>query len=174
MIVSLFFDGIMGLKEKLINHDVHHNEEYSDYKSRLSWEYMNLFSLYSLIFCSIGIGYDIVFNNFLGSLQIYMSNTTLVTNLVLYALMSSIGQVFLFQILEREGPLSLSIISGVRKIVSIALSIIIFGKTISFVKTISLLLGSTVILWEILEKSSKPGHGHHGHHNQIESEKKKE
>lgn len=162
LIVSLFLDGIMGLKEKLINSEVHHNEELASYQPRLSWEYMKLFSFYSIIFCSVGLVYEVAFNNFLDTLQVYFANRSIVINLLLYAALSSLGQMFIYQILEKQGPLALSIISGVRKIISIALSIVIFGKEISYVKTISLLLGTTVILWEILEKSTKPSHSHHG------------
>jgi hypothetical protein len=40
LVISLLFDGLMALKEKIINHEVHHNPEHSKYKNRLSWEYM--------------------------------------------------------------------------------------------------------------------------------------
>jgi drug/metabolite transporter (DMT)-like permease len=163
LIVSLLFDGLMALKEKIINHEVHHEPKYESFRSYLSWEYMYLFSLYSLIFCTIGIAYSILFSNFYPVLIEYLNNKEILFNLIAYAILASIGQAFIFQFLEKWGPLTLSIITGVRKILSIALSIIFFGKAVSFVKVISLLLGTTVIGWEVFEKSSKKGaHGHHG------------
>lgn len=159
LIISLFFDGLMALKEKIINHEVHHNPEYEKYKACLSWDYMNLFTLYSTLFCAAVLIYEAIFKNLGQSIAIYMENKELILNLIIYALMSSLGQVFLFQFLEKYGPLTLSIITGVRKILSIALSIIFFGKVVSFIKVISLLLGTTIIAWEIMEKTSK-GHTH--------------
>ena len=63
LFTSLLFDGIIAIKEKSINHDVHNNPEFADYKKVLSWEYMHCFSLYTFIFSIFGIGI-IRFNNF--------------------------------------------------------------------------------------------------------------
>src|SRR5689334_12594962 len=113
----------MALKEKIINHEVHHNPEYVQYRNCLSWEYMNLFSLYSVIFCGVGLCYEYFFGNLSTSITIYLQNKDIMLNLLTYAATASLGQVFLFQFLEKYGPLTLSIITGVRKILSIALSI---------------------------------------------------
>jgi len=54
--LSLFFDGILALKEKFINHEVHFKEAELEYDvSRLSWDYMFNFNLYSMIFTIIGL-----------------------------------------------------------------------------------------------------------------------
>lgn len=167
LIVSLLFDGLMALKEKIINHEVHHNPEFSQHKSRLSWEYMNLFSLYSIIFCLFGLIYESITGDLTQVISLYLSNKELIFNLFFYALTASLGQVFLFQFLEKFGPLTLSIITGVRKILSIALSIVFFGKVVSYIKVVSLLLGTTVIAWEVCEKTYKPAHAH----SQVKDEK---
>ncbi len=165
----------MALKEKLINHEVHYNPEYESYKNKLSWEYMNLFSLYSLLFCVIGLCYNFIFNDFFDTFKEYMGNQEIVINLFFYSVMASLGQVFIFQFLEKWGPLTLSIVTGVRKILSIALSIIFFGKAVSFLKVVSLLLGTTVISWEVSEKTHKGIQQHHHvthvHHPPEEVEK---
>ena len=161
----------MALKEKIINHETHNNPEFAKFKSCLSWEYMNLFSLYSVIFCSVVLCYEFLFHNLTESVGFYLQNRELIFNLICYSLMSSLGQVFLFQFLEKYGPLTLSIITGVRKILSIALSIIFFGKVVSGIKIISLILGTTVIAWEILEKTTK--HNAHTHPFQDEKNKNK-
>lgn len=171
LVVSLFFDGLMALKEKIINHETHNNPEYAKYKACLSWEYMNLFSLYSGIFCAIALTYDFFLGNLTQSVLLYFQNKEIICNLASYAFLVSIGQVFLFQFLEKYGPLTLSIITGVRKILSIALSIIFFGKVVSFIKVVSLLLGCTVIAWEICEKTSSKSHHHHGEETKKEDKK---
>ncbi len=154
LLISLFFDGLMALKEKIINHETHHNPEYAKYKPRLSWEYMNLFSLYTIMFYIFVIGYEFMFKDLSQSLMVYLQSKELIINVLCYASFNSLGQVFLFHGLEKYGPLTLSIITGVRKILSIALSIVFFGKIVSIIKIISLALGMTVILWEVLEKTS--------------------
>lgn len=63
-----------------------------------------------------------------------------------------IGQVMIFQILEREGPLSLSIYTGTRKILSIFISIFWFEKHITLLQKFSLSLGIFVMLFELLDK----------------------
>jgi hypothetical protein len=145
----------MALKEKIIHHEVHHNPSLYAFQTRLSWEYMSLFSNYSILFCSVALGFNYFSSDLVSQLRAYFSCPELIQNLIFYAIAASLGQVFLFQILEKFGPLTVSIITGVRKIISIALSIIIFGKTVSVVKIISLLLGTTVIGWEICDKTIK-------------------
>jgi len=171
LIISLVFDGLMGLKEKMINHEVHHNPNLSFYKNILSWEYMRLFSFYSIVFCLAGLSYQFLTGDLSSQIVAYIGNKDLMINLVSYSFASSLGQVFIFQFLEKYGPLTLSIITGVRKILSISLSIIFFGKSVSLLKIISLILGTTVIGWEVLEKTtSKGGHGHgHGSVTEIGS-----
>ncbi len=155
LVLSLIFDSLMALKEKIIHHEVHHNPAFYSYQSRLSWEYMSLFSVYSVLFCICALGYNYLTGYLVSQIKFYASCPELIHNLFYYALTASLGQVFLFQILEKFGPLTVSIITGVRKILSIAFSIIIFGKAVSTVKVVSLLLGTTVIGWEICEKTMK-------------------
>lgn len=157
LVISLFFDGLMGLKEKIINHEVHHNPEYKEYKKCLSWEYMRLFSFYTILFGVVGVLYQLAFNDLIGTIKVYLSSKELIFDILSYSFLSAVGQIFLFQFLEKYGPLTLSIITGVRKILTIAISIIYFGKAISIIKVVSLILGTTVIGWEVFEKASK-GH----------------
>ena len=57
LVLSLLFDGILALKEKLINHEVKHNKKYISYEStRLSWDYMFIFNFYALIFSIFALG----------------------------------------------------------------------------------------------------------------------
>lgn len=158
LIISLIFDGIIAIKEKTINHDVHNNPEFAEYRKVLSWEYMHCFSLWSFIFSIFGLIYSYLFTNIANEFKIFFDEPNFLINIILGTLFSSIGQVFIFQILEKYGPLTLSIITGVRKILSIIISIIYFNKSIGSIKLFSLILGGSVIVWEILEKSTKSHH----------------
>ena len=113
---------------------------------------MKLFSSFFIIFSLFSIVIDItLYNNW----QIYLSylkNKELFTILILFCVSSSFGQIFIFILLEKYGPLTLSMVTGIRKILSITLSIILFGKTISLFKFFSLILGSFVIFSEIYDK----------------------
>lgn len=116
-----------------------------------------IFSLASIIF-------NLIFFNSYETYVLYLSNKELITNLLFYSVFISIGQIFIYILLEKYGPLTLSMVTGIRKILSIALSIILFGKEISLWKFLSLLLGSLVIVWEIYDKvkrhDKKPHTGH--------------
>jgi UDP-galactose transporter B1 len=157
--VSLFFDGVMALKEKIISHEVHHNKDYADYQPRLSWEYMRLFSVFTLVCCSAGLAVSFLYDsNFIPAISSYFNNNELKNNLIMYCFLTSLGQIFLFQILEKWGPLTLSIITSIRKVLSIGLSIFIFGKDCSMLKLISLVLGCSIIFWEVYEKKKQARH----------------
>lgn len=98
------------------------------------------------------------------TLTLYFQNKELVFNLISYAICTSIGQIFIYILLEKYGPLTLSMVTGIRKILSIAISIVLFGKVISLWKFMSLMLGTLVIVWEIYDKvkrhDKKPHTGH--------------
>jgi drug/metabolite transporter (DMT)-like permease len=146
----------MALKEKLVSHVVHHEEGYEEYDQRLSWEYMKIFSGFTTVVSGAMLGYCYAMDSsFVPELVRIFEIKELLHNLIFYCILTSIGQVFLYQILEKWGPLTLSIITGIRKIISIALSIILFGKSCSLLKAISLVLGANIIIWEILEKTKK-------------------
>lgn len=63
------------------------------------------------------------------------------------------GQIMIFKILERDGPLSVSIYTGARKILSIFLSIMWFEKSINNQQKISLILGLSIMLFELFDKA---------------------
>lgn len=155
---SLLCDGIVGLKEKVIGHKVHNDPDYADYNGYLGWEYNKLFSLFFVLSATFSISTSIIFSNGLELLMNYIQHFELVSILIYYTVALSIGQVFIYLLLEKYGPLTLSMVTGVRKILSIALSIILFGKDITFWKMVSLILGTLVIFWEIYDKvkSKKP------------------
>jgi drug/metabolite transporter (DMT)-like permease len=154
--VSLMFDGLMALKEKIISHEVHHKKEFEEYQSRLSWEYMRLFSFFTLVCCGVGLVVSYFTDDkFIPAINSYLQSKDLLNDFIVYCFLTSIGQIFLFQILEKWGPLTLSIITSIRKVLSIGLSIVLFGKQCSALKIVALLLGCTIIFWEVYEKKKQ-------------------
>ena len=119
---------------------------------------MRLFSIISLIFCTISILNGILFLDYGNVFKFIFSSKELLSNLILHSLLASLGQVIIFISLEKYGPLTLSMITSIRKVLSITLSIIVFGKSMTLIQTISLLMAITVIFWEIFDKQ-KPNKG---------------
>jgi len=87
---------------------------------------------------------------------------------VLFTISLSIGQIFIYVFLGRWGPLNLSIVTGIRKILSIGLSIFLFNKGMSPLKGISLGLGVCVIILEVVEKVFHVGSHPHTHEKKVE------
>jgi hypothetical protein len=146
----------MALKEKLVSHVVHHEEGYEGYENRFSWEYMKIFSGFTAVISGAVLSYNYITDiTFVPDLIKIFEIKDLLHNLIFYCILTSIGQVFLYKILEKWGPLTLSIITGIRKIISIALSMILFERSCTLLKATSLILGASIIIWEVIEKTKK-------------------
>ena len=65
-------------------------------------------------------------------------------------------------------------VTGIRKILSIAISIVLFGKVISLWKFMSLMLGTLVIVWEIYDKVKRHDKKPHTGHVDVDPNLKKE
>ena len=152
LLFSLICDALLGIKEKIIINDIHNNEKFQGYEKVVSWEYMRLFSFISLIFCSTSIINGILFLDYAKIFKFIFASKELLIDLIMHSLLASLGQVIIFISLEKYGPLTLSMITSIRKVLSITFSIIVFGKSISFIQTISLLMAITVIFMEIFDK----------------------
>ena len=155
LLISLFSDGLLSLKEKMIEGNIKNNEQYFGYEKIICWEYMQIFSFFTFFFGFTQIISNIFFGDYMQILKIIYSNKMILKDLLYYAVFDAFGQSILFIFLGKYGPLALSMVTSVRKILSISISIIYFGKSISFPQSISLILASSIIFWEILDKKSK-------------------
>ncbi|KAG0669273.1 UDP-galactose transporter [Maudiozyma exigua] len=72
--------------------------------------------------------------------------------LALYAVCGAIGQCFIFYTLESFGSLQLIMITVTRKMISMLLSIIIFGKSVSLVQWSGIIIVFSGITWEATNK----------------------
>ena len=152
---SLFFDGLLSLKEKMIQTNISNNSIYNGYEKIICWEYMKIFALCTFIFGISQVGFNITFGNYFEIIKQIIICKELMRDLIIYALFDALGQSILFMFLGLYGPLTLCIVTSVRKILSISISIIYFGKTISFNQSLSLILATSIIFWEVYDKGNK-------------------
>ena len=155
LLISLLSDGLLALKEKILNNNIENDEKLKKYKKLLSWEYMSLFSIITLFFCTISIIYGIIFNDLFNFIKIIFNCKILLRDLFFYGILVSFGQCIIFLFLEKYGPLTLSMLTSIRKVLTITLSIIVFGKNITFIQFISLIMAIIIIFWEVFEKRTK-------------------
>ena len=155
LLISLFSDGLLSLKEKMIKENIIYDEKYKQYDKIICWEYMQIFSFFTFFFGFGQIIINIFFGDYIQIFKIILTNKMLLKDLLFYAILDVLGQSVLFIFLGKYGPLALSMVTSVRKILSISISILYFGKSISFPQSISLLLASSIIFWEIYDKGNK-------------------
>jgi hypothetical protein len=154
LLISLFFDGLLSLKEKMVQVNIKNNIEYNGYEQIICWEYMKIFGFCTFLFGFFQIIFKIIFGNYLEILKIVFKSKGLIRDLFCYAVFDALGQSVLFIFLSKYGPLTVSMVTSVRKILSISISIVYFGKSISFPQSISLFLAGTIIFWEIYDKGN--------------------
>ena len=152
---SLFFDGLLSLKEKMIQTNISNNSIYNGYEKIICWEYMKIFALCTFIFGISQVSFNIAFGNYFEIIKQIIICKELMRDLIIYALFDALGQSILFMFLGLYGPLTLCIVTSVRKILSISISIIYFGKTISFNQSLTLILATSIIFWEVYDKGNK-------------------
>ena len=155
MSTSLFFDGLLSLKEKMIQNNIRDNNIYSGYEKIISWEYMKIFAFCTLIFGISKVTFHCLFGDYFETIKQVLMCRGLLRDLFIYASFDALGQSILFMFLGLYGPLTLCIVTSVRKILSISISIIYFGKSISFRQSLSLILATTIIFWEVYDKGNK-------------------
>ena len=155
LVISLFTDGLLSLKESMIKTNIINDKKYEGYNNLLSWEYMNIFSFFTFSFSFCQIISNLFFGDYIHLFKIIFSNQILIKDLFSYAIFDVLGQSILYIFLGQYGPLALSMVTSVRKILSISISILYFGKSISFPQSISLFLAISIIFWEIYEKGNK-------------------
>ena len=152
---SLFFDGLLSLKEKMIQSKISNNNMYHGYEKIICWEYMKIFAFCTFIFGIVQVLFQIIFRDYLLVIQEILLCKGLIRDLIIYASFDALGQSILFMFLGKYGPLTLCIVTSVRKILSISISIIYFGKSISFHQSLSLILATSIIFWEVYDKGNK-------------------
>ena len=139
----------------MIQSKISNNNMYHGYEKIICWEYMKIFAFCTFIFGIVQVLFQIIFRDYLLVIQEILLCKGLIRDLIIYASFDALGQSILFMFLGKYGPLTLCIVTSVRKILSISISIIYFGKNISFHQSLSLILATSIIFWEVYDKGNK-------------------
>ena len=126
LLISLFSDGLLSLKENMIKNNIINDKKYEGYNNLLSWKYMNIFSFFTFSFAFCQIILNLFFGDYIHIFKIIFSNKILLKDLFSYAIFDVLGQSVLYIFLGKFGPLALSMVTSVRKILSISISILYF------------------------------------------------
>ena len=155
LIFSLLCDGLLSLKEHIIFNNIKSDPMLEGHDKVISMELFMINSFISLIFCISSVIYGLLFGDLKANLVLYLSCGSLIRDVFMYGIFTSFGQVVIFIFLEKFGPLTLSMITSIRKVITIAVSIILFGKTILPHQFVSLVFAGVVIVWEMIDKKDK-------------------
>ncbi|CCK69829.1 UDP-galactose transporter HUT1 KNAG_0D00770 [Huiozyma naganishii CBS 8797] len=90
-----------------------------------------------------------------GSLEVLEGDPQVLIYLLAYAVCGAVGQCFIFYTLEQYGSLVLIMITVTRKMMSMLLSIAVFGKTVDKVQWVGIFIVFGGILWEAMNKRRK-------------------
>eukprot|EP01040_Poterioochromonas_malhamensis_P017181 gene17181-19689_t len=153
--VSLCFDGATGAYEdKLMAKD--HVEPFD-------LMYNIQFGKAVIAFCSLVATNGL--NDFIGTIQ----NGGI--SLFFLGLTGALGQVFVFVTISKFGALNCALIGLCRKILSLVLSIILYGHTLNAFQYVGLLLSITAMIANFYERGGKK-HGGEGAHAAGENDRK--
>ena len=155
LIFSLLCDGLLSLKEHIIFNNIKSDPMLEGHDKVISMELFMINSFISLIFCVGSVMYGLLFGDLKTNLMLYLSSASLIRDVLMYGIFTSFGQVVIFIFLEKFGPLTLSMITSIRKVITIAVSIVLFGKTILPHQFVSLVFAGVVIVWEMVDKKEK-------------------
>lgn len=122
LLLSLLFDGATGALEDKFMEQYHIG----------AFDLMYTVNIYKCIFAAIGM---VV----MGEIPTFMEQVVpSLPNLVLLSLTGAMGQAFIFFTISKFGALTTSIIGTCRKVLSIVLSVILFGHILSFEQFVGL------------------------------------
>jgi UDP-galactose transporter B1 len=122
LLLSLLFDGATGALE----------DKYMEQYHIGAFDLMYTVNIYKCIFAAIGM---VV----MGEIPTFVEQVVpSLPNLVLLSLTGAMGQAFIFFTISKFGALTTSIIGTCRKVLSIVLSVILFGHILSFEQFIGL------------------------------------
>lgn len=107
------------------------------------------------------VAYNLFYLGFIDRSQLVKAKSLLTSDveifryLFTYAFCGAIGQCFIFFTLEEYGSLVLVLITVTRKMMSMLLSIVVFGKHVNAIQWLGILTVFGGITWEALTKRSK-------------------
>lgn len=142
LIINLGIDGLCNVLQDKI---------FKDYKVTS----LNMMYYLNLIRFSISFFLVILSHNLFYSFLFMYRNPSLALDLGFSTIFNLLGQLVVYSMIEKHGTLILSTVNITRKILSILISFIIFGHSLSFVQGISIIGVILSILLEFNDKEKK-------------------
>lgn len=88
------------------------------------------------------------------AINIIQLDNEILLYLFTYCICGALGQCFIFYTLENYGSLVLIMITVTRKMMSMILSIVIFGKTVNITQWVGIIIVFSGIIWEAMDKKN--------------------
>ncbi|KHN84754.1 Solute carrier family 35 member B1 [Toxocara canis] len=142
LLFSLAMDGTTGAIQDTIRHHYKANAHSMMY-------HMNLFSTVYLLFGLMASGELAKFSYFV---NVYPS---VITNMLMLALTSALGQYFIFKTVAEFGPLTCSIVTTTRKLFTMLGSVVLFGNTLTKRQIVGTSIVFTGLLLDAIESKKK-------------------
>jgi UDP-galactose transporter B1 len=144
---SLFADGLLGTKQG----------EIKKKSNPSSWDQMESLNKWAGLMC---LTMAIVTFQVPGFVKFVTDYPAVITDVVLLALLGTMGQVFIFYTIYAFSPLFLSIVTTTRKFFTVLASIAIYGHVLNLYQWLSIGLVFIGVTIEMLSGDKKKGHGH--------------
>jgi UDP-galactose transporter B1 len=144
---SLFCDGFLGTKQSEVK------KKYNP----SSWDQMESLNKWAGLMCFAMATVTLQVPEFVGFILKYPA---VVKDVVLLALLGTMGQVFIFYTIYAFSPLFLSIVTTTRKFFTVLASIAIYGHVLNIYQWCSIGLVFIGVTIEMLSGDKSKGHGH--------------
>lgn len=152
--LSLFLDGLTNAtQDKMLKSNKLNNKD-AKYKLITGAHLMFALNMFIIIW---NVSYLIVIDRtqWDRALHLMTMDVEIYKYLVIYAICGALGQCFIFYTLENYGSLVLVMITVTRKIISMILSIVVFGKAVKFTQWIGIGIVFGGITWEAMNKNAE-------------------
>jgi len=144
LVISLFCDGLLGVTQN----------EVKEKCKPSPWDSMESLNKWGGIIC---LFVALLSGQFMGFIEYVKAHPAVMTDLVLLALLGTLGQIFIFFTIANFSPLILSIITTTRKFFTVLVSIVMYNHPINALQWASIGLVFIGVFIEML--GSKKGHG---------------
>ncbi|CCC71002.1 hypothetical protein NCAS_0G01150 [Naumovozyma castellii] len=151
LLASLFLDGMTNAtQDKMLKA----NKAKKDGNIITASHLMFILNLLMIIW---NLGYFLVADKsqITGSLAMLSLDPDILRYLLIYSICGAVGQCFIFFTLERYGSLVLITITVTRKMMSMLLSIVVYGKSVNMLQWLGIFIVFGGISWEALNKTKQ-------------------
>ncbi|CCD25447.1 UDP-galactose transporter HUT1 NDAI_0F01280 [Naumovozyma dairenensis CBS 421] len=154
---SLFLDGMTNATQDTMLKISRNRKHENDKKNKVITGSHLMFVL-NMFIILWNIIYFILFDKtqIVSALKMLYSDPEIVSYLLTYSICGALGQCFIFYTLEQYGSLVLVMITVTRKMISMILSIIVYGKTLNALQWTGIVIVFSGITWEAANKREQP------------------